>query len=202
MYVLESGGNIIVGPVGWGTSLQEPLGLRGNAVPPVPFEGSGHVLRAYTETPAAYSDEYQETTGSTSGVNGHGVWETVQSVADMSLVGAQAVAKAAVAESRWAAETNGITHDEIKYSTDRDSQHALGLARARAKEDAAYSANWKAKEGEFVALDAAGIIALADAVAAHVESVFDKEAELVASVDAAADVDAVRLIDLKTGWPT
>ena len=202
LYVLTINDEINVGPVGWGTSLQEPLGLRGNALPPVPFESGEYVLRAYIETPPTLLDEYQKTVGRTSGINGDGVWEVVPGVADMSLASAQTVAKVMVAKLRWESENVFTIYNGVRYLTDRNTQRAIGLARVMAKEDASFSINWKAREGEFVELNATDIIALADAVNTVVQSAFNKEAEFVTSINDAANVDALRLIDLNAGWPT
>jgi hypothetical protein len=55
-------------------------------------------------------------------------------------------------------------------------------ARIIAKEDAGYTVNWKLPSG-FVTLDAATIIALADAMRAHVQKCFDAEESVLATVN-------------------
>ena len=59
--------------------------------------------------------------------------------------------------------------------------------------DSTYSCRWKTESG-FVELTAPQILAIADAVRAHVQSCFDHESELVALVDAAETVEAVEAI--------
>ena len=90
-------------------------------------------------------------------------------------------AKAAeMAAARFEAETAGI--DGIK--TDRESQALITGAALKAMQDSAYSCRWKTESG-FVELSALQISAIADAVRAHVQSCFDREAELVALIEAA-----------------
>lgn len=107
--------------------------------------------------------------------------------------------KAALAAKRYAVEAGGITVGQTPVKTDRETQAILTGARTLAKEDPAYSVNWKTPGG-FVTMDAATIIAVADAVAAHVQACFDNEMNITAQIDAAADVAAVRAIDLEAGW--
>jgi len=88
--------------------------------------------------------------------------------------------KAEIAAARWEAETAGI--DGIK--TDRESQALITGAALKAMQDSEYSCRWKTESG-FVELTAPQILAIADAVRAHVQSCFDREAELVALIEAA-----------------
>ena len=94
-----------------------------------------------------------------------------------------------IAAARFEAETSGI--DGIK--TDRESQALITGAALKAMQDSTYSCRWKGVGG-FVELTAPQILAIADAVRAHVQSCFDHESELVALVDAAETVEAVEAI--------
>ena len=85
-----------------------------------------------------------------------------------------------LAASRWHAETSGVNG----IRTDRESQSMITGAALKAMQDSEYTCKWKT-EGGFVELTAVQILAIADAVRAHVQGCFDREAELLALVDAA-----------------
>jgi hypothetical protein len=88
--------------------------------------------------------------------------------------------KAEIAAARFEAETAGI--DGIK--TDRESQALITGAALKAIQDNTYTCKWKGIDG-FVELTAQQIIAVADAVRQHVQSCFDREAELCGLIDKA-----------------
>ena len=97
--------------------------------------------------------------------------------------------KAEIAAARWEAETAGI--DGIK--TDRESQALITGAALKAMQDSTYSCRWKTESG-FVELTAPQILAIADAVRAHVQGCFDREAELVALIEAAESTEELNAI--------
>jgi len=97
---------------------------------------------------------------------------------------------AAIAARRYQAEVGGIVINGMNIPSDRDTQMKMMAARIRAKEDANYSVQWKTPGG-FVALSAAQVIAIADALADHVQACFDREAALLADPS----------LDINTGWP-
>jgi len=89
-----------------------------------------------------------------------------------------------IAAARWEAETAGIDVNGFTVRTDRESQALITGAALKAMQDSTYSCRWKTESG-FVELTAPQILAIADAVRAHVQSCFDREAELVALIEAA-----------------
>ena len=97
--------------------------------------------------------------------------------------------KAEIAQARYEAEiaeVNGIR-------TDRESQALITGAVVKAMQDPNYTCNWKSIDG-FVTLNVSQIIAIADAVRAHVQSCFDHEAELIPLIEAAttqAELDSI-----------
>lgn len=111
-----------------------------------------------------------------------------------SLVEVKEAKKAELAAARYAAEIGGITFAGAAIRTDRESQALITGAALAASQDPEYSVVWKA-EGGFVALTAEQIIAAAQAVRAHVEACFAREAELSSAVDAAKSAKAVRAIE-------
>lgn len=78
---------------------------------------------------------------------------------------------------RYERENGGVLVGVVQIKTDQFTRTNLLGARIRAMEDPAYAVNWKTSGG-FVALTAAQIIAIADAVAAHVQRCFDAEAAI------------------------
>lgn len=102
---------------------------------------------------------------------------------------------------RYQKETGGIEIGEMQIATDRETQGVLTAARTLAKENPAYTVNWKAALGLFVTLDAPTIISIADAVALHVQACFTREMELSNQIGAAANLDLLLDIDITTGWP-
>lgn len=90
----------------------------------------------------------------------------------------QSVIKALIAEKRWLEETSGVTYDGRRYPTDRDSQQVISTMFFMAQLNPAYSVKFKSLDG-FVDLDAGKIIGLGQAVLAHVQGAFDREAQLL-----------------------
>lgn len=102
-----------------------------------------------------------------------------------------------IAVRRYQAESAGITVGGMVVATDRDSQGLITGAALAAMLDSTYACNWKTDDG-FVKLDAKTLIAVAQAVRAHIQGCFDREAALLAAVKAGkytADM-------LDTGWPS
>jgi len=92
--------------------------------------------------------------------------------------------KEKIAAARYEAEIAGVTVNGLTIDTGRDSQALITGAAVAAMLDNEYSLNWKTASG-FIHLTAPEIIAVAQAVRAHVQACFDCEAELVELVDAA-----------------
>lgn len=106
--------------------------------------------------------------------------------------------KQEIAAARYAAETAGTTVNGITIDTGRDSQALITGAALAAMLDENYSLNWKTANG-FIHLTAPEIIAVAQAVRAHVQTCFDREGELVALVDAAETAED--LDEIIISWP-
>mgnify|MGYP001209408131 CR=1 FL=1 len=90
--------------------------------------------------------------------------------------------QAYVANARWKAETGGITVGGIAVHTDDRSKMMLMGARVHAAADPGFTTPWKTSDGSFVILDAATITALSNAVLAHVNACFAREAEVQAAI--------------------
>ena len=116
-----------------------------------------------------------------------GVW-----VAD--LAGAKTAKKQEIASARYAAEIAGVTVGGVTIRTDRESQALITGAALKATQDAAYTCTWKAESG-FVTLNAATVLAVADAVRTHVQTCFDAEAAKCILIDAAQTVEDVEAVE-------
>lgn len=103
---------------------------------------------------------------------------------------------ALIASRRYEAEIAGTVVSGVPLDTGRDSQALITGAAVSAMLDPGYSVRWKTAGG-FVELSAEQIIGVASAVRAHVQACFDREADLLAALDAGtltADM-------LQEGWP-
>ncbi|MNG20946.1 hypothetical protein D3C84_1052530 [compost metagenome] len=85
----------------------------------------------------------------------------------------------------------------MPIDTGRDSQGLIAGAALAAVIDPQYSVNWKAADGQFVSLTGQQIIGVASAVRAHVQACFDREAVLLAELDAGTFTEGM----LDEGWP-
>lgn len=103
------------------------------------------------------------------------------------------------AARRWQVETAGITAGGVMVATDDRSKSLIMGARMAADKDPGFTTRFKPVGGGFVTVDAPAIIAISDALLAHVAACFAIEAQVVADIDAGiitttAEIDAA-------GWP-
>jgi hypothetical protein len=101
-----------------------------------------------------------------------------------------------IAARRWFAETSGVFVSGMRVETDDRSKLLINGAAVEAMLDPAYVLKWKAAGG-FVELEAPQVLAVARAVRAHVQACFDREAELLAALEAGEFSEAL----LDEGWP-
>ncbi len=99
------------------------------------------------------------------------------------------------AQKRWEKEVGGIEVNGLTVATDDRSKTMISGARVAAMADPAFTTSWKGSDGSFVPLDAAAVIAISDAVLAHVSACFALEAQVLADIDndlitTQAEVDA------------
>ncbi|MFD2677988.1 DUF4376 domain-containing protein [Camelimonas lactis] len=94
----------------------------------------------------------------------------------------QADLAAYAADKRWQAETGGITVAGVPVATDDRSKTMIMGARIKADADSSYTVGWKGADGSFVSLTAPQIIAISDAVLAHVDACFAAEAAVAAAI--------------------
>ncbi len=113
----------------------------------------------------------------------------------------KAARKDAATDLRWRKETGGIVIAGVRVATDDRSKTLILGKRAQAQADPAATFRWKAAGGAWIALTGAQIIAIADAVADHVQACFDREGELHDLIDEAEDAAAALTVDITDGWP-
>lgn len=101
-----------------------------------------------------------------------------------------------IAERRWQAEVAGITLNGVHIDTNDRSKLLINGAALEAAIDPAYTMQWKTPSG-FIELTGEQVIGIARAVRAHVQACFDREAELLAALDA----DSLTPAMLEQGWP-
>ena len=93
----------------------------------------------------------------------------------------KAAKRAEIAAARWEAETAGIDVNGFTVRTDRESQALITGAALQAFVDPDYTCRWKTETG-FIELDSLQIKGIAQAVRAHVQSCFDREADWVRQI--------------------
>lgn len=131
-----------------------------------------------------------------------GLPKYVDVLADIPFTDMRATKLAALAERRWQAETGGMVIGGVPIKTDRESTGTITAAYVQASGNPAMTVRWKVDTGVFVTLDAATIIAIGDAVTAHVQACFDNEDVLTTAILAAEDQTALDAVDIEAGWPS
>lgn len=101
-----------------------------------------------------------------------------------------------IATRRYQAEISGITTNGMALPTDRDSQALVSGAALAAVVDPAYHCQWKTLDG-FIDLQAPQILEMAAAVRLHVQTCFDREAELLDHLEKGTFTEDM----LDHGWP-
>lgn len=106
--------------------------------------------------------------------------------------------KGYAANCRWRKETGGIVVSGLSVATDDRSKLLIAGARIKADANPEFTTKWKTSAG-FVLIDAATIIAISDAVLAHVDACFGAEGEVLASIEAGTitareEIDAAFLL--------
>ena len=95
---------------------------------------------------------------------------------------------------RYDFEVAGIVWNGIDVRTDRFTVERIYQARFLAKEDAAFTTDWKLGNGTFLTVDAPTIMGLSNAVTEHLKEAFTKEKVVNGSIDAATTVEEVKAV--------
>jgi len=102
--------------------------------------------------------------------------------------------RARATERRWQVETAGITIAGVQVATDDRAKTLLTGADRKARRDPAFVTRWKGEDGTWADVNAATVIAIADAVFDHVNACFAREEALHAAIAAAADAGALEAL--------
>lgn len=99
------------------------------------------------------------------------------------------------ADRRWQKEIGGIVVGSIPVATDDRSKLMITGARVAAMADPGWSTVWHGADGNSYPIDVAAMVAISDAVQAHVNATFAAFAAVKAAIEAgeittAAEVDA------------
>lgn len=86
------------------------------------------------------------------------------------------------ADARWRLETGGITVAGVPVLTDDRSKLMIAGARLAAMADPNWTTPWHGADGRIYPLDASAIVAISDAVSAHVQSSFATFATVKAAI--------------------
>lgn len=98
-------------------------------------------------------------------------------------------------DRRWQVEIAGITVGGVAIATDDRSKTMILGARLAAQSDPSWSTIWRGADGNAYPVNAAAIVAISDAVQAHVNATFVALADVLAAIAAGttatfAEVDA------------
>lgn len=126
-------------------------------------------------------------------------WRLYDGAISVDLATAKQIKKSQLAAKRWDVETGGMTVSGMTVSTDRDSQGLVTGAAFAASLDDTYTVKWKTAGG-FIDLDATGIIGIAQAMRAHVQGSFNREAVIASDIDDCTTIAQLDAIDINAGW--
>lgn len=88
------------------------------------------------------------------------------------------------ADARWRKEGGGIVVAGIPVATDDRAKLMITGARVAAMADPAWTTTWHGTDGNSYPVDAAAMVAISDAVQAHVNATFATFAAVKAAIDA------------------
>lgn len=111
--------------------------------------------------------------------------EAVVAAHDPAVIGAAALI-AYAADKRWQREVGGIVIGSVPVATDDRSKIMIMGARVAATADAGWETVWHGSDGQTYPLNAAGMIAISNAVEAHVNATFATFAGIKADIEAGA----------------
>lgn len=107
---------------------------------------------------------------------------------------------AALADFRWQKEIGGIViNGMIIETTDRSKTLVTG-ALMLAQSNPAATFQFKTTDNQYVEVDAAGMVAIYQAIGAHVQSCFAKEQVVAAQIAALATWQEIEVFDIAQAW--
>lgn len=97
------------------------------------------------------------------------------------------------ADRRWRSEIGGIVVAGIPVATDDRSKLMITGARVAAMADPAWTTTWHGTDGNSYPVDTAAMVAISDAVQAHVNATFATFATVKAAIEAGAITTAAQV---------
>ena len=185
----------VYGPSSWTARLAQFMGLTGNAAPPAPFDNGEHTLREVVTDRAVLLD-YQEARADTGALDGD-VWRVTETAVDMPLEQSVNRAKADVDQRQAAALNGGIDVDGTVIDVTIDARTQVAEVQSRGGEQKLVT-----RRGQAVILTPESCVSTIAAIDAHRSAAAERAYDLYVAVDAAADLDALRAIDIAVGWPS
>ena len=184
----------VYGPSSWTARLAQFMGLTGNAAPTPPFDNGQSTLREFVTDRAVLLD-YQEAQADAGALDGD-VWRVTQTAVDMPLGQAVNRAKADVDQRQAAALNGGIDVDGTVVDVTIDARTQVAEVQSRGGEQKLVT-----RRGQAVILTPESCVSTIAAIDAHRSAAAERSYDLYVAVDAAADLDALRAIDIAVGWP-
>ena len=105
-----------------------------------------------------------------------------------------------LADFRWSKEVGGITINGMVIETTDRSKTLVTGALMLAQSNPAATFQFKTTDNQYVEVDAAGMVAIYQAIGAHVQACFAREQEVAALISALNTVDAVASFDIAAEW--
>lgn len=114
----------------------------------------------------------------------------------------RAARRAEVAALRWTRQQTVQWNGRAAQADDATLGRLMAaVMRSQLAGNPAFAIRWKFGDGDFATLGLAEITGYGIAIGTHLQACYDREAELVAAINAAATPEAVCAIDVARGWP-
>jgi hypothetical protein len=178
---------------------EQGLKLRGIAIRKDVLDALGLYPITYNEPVHDSSLYYAEGTG-VPHQDAEGGYIQDFTIVPRELPDARAAMKERVTARRWQAETGGITVYGTQVLTGLDDQNRISTAIQGMRDAGLTSVDFKAASG-WVELTLDQLVAIAGAIAEHVQACFSRERALHEAVDAAQSVAELAALDIESGWP-
>lgn len=135
------------------------------------------------------------------------VWVDPPAEPEPTLDEVKAAARASVRSKRWQSHIF-VSFNDVAFASDDTAATRLvaaisarQIAQAMGLEAATATAGWEAKDGAMVPMTLTDQRGLLLAGVAKTQAAFNRQAELMAEIDASDTIEAVNAIDQDTGWP-
>ena len=202
MIALEKDGTLVLQGT-WNKQFQELTDLRGNAQPALPFVCSNGTLRNVTYVNPTLKN-FQHESGESGTVDGD-VWKITTTASDLSLAAAKAQALEEIAQRRYESEIAGIVSSGKWFNTTREAQNSIMNASGTVSWKCCATVTREINGVDTVCISSAEFVdtdmdELKTSVAKHISDAYAKEKTLMASINNAADLTALRAVDLTSGW--